>query len=183
MIPDYQLLDATKHNDMASARDAISRGANIDARDFSGFTAIWLACTLGHMAMAEFLMTQNANLTLQYGKRRQTLMHWAAEHGSVGVTTFLLNHKADVNALQADKSTPLLLAAKHGHHYAVRLLLKHHALLSPRNDTKATARSAAERAGHHQIAGLIDAAEESRPSHLQAAEEQFQSRTGQRTLF
>lgn len=183
MIPDYQLLEAAKHNDIEEAREAIARGANVDARDFSGFTPIWLACTLGHMAMAEFLMTQNADLTLPYGKRRQTLMHWAAEHGSVGVTTFLLNHKADVNALQADKSTPLLLAAKSGHHYAVRLLLKHHALLSPRNDARATARSAAERAGHYQIAGLIDAAEASRPSHLQTAEEQFQSQTGQRTLF
>ena len=122
MLPDCQRLEAAKHNNIEAARAAIARGANVDARDFSGFTPIWLACTLGHMAMAEFLMTQNAGLTLQYGKRRQTLLHWAAEQGSFGMTKFLVARKADVNALRYDNATPLDLATRGDYEYVARLV-------------------------------------------------------------
>ncbi len=183
MLPDYQLLEAVKRNDMEQAREAISRGANLDARDFSGGTPLSFALSHGHIPMAESLVHQGADLTLAMGKRRQTLLHWAAEQGAFGAVSFLLSHRVDVNAQQADGSTPLLLAAKNGHHYVAKLLLQNHALLSPRNASQATARSAASRAKHHDIVRLIDAAAESRPEWLQVAERQFESRSGQQTLF
>lgn len=183
MLPDYQLLDAAKHNDMDSAREAISQGANVHACDLDGRSSLYLACTHGHMPMAEFLVELGADVNETFGKRGQTLLHRAAEQGSFGITTFLLAHKANVNAQQSDRSTPLLLAAKHGHHYVVKLLLKHNALLSPRNSNKTTAQAAAKRAGHHEVASLIEATAESRPAHLQAAEEEFRCRPSERFLF
>lgn len=183
MLPDYQLLDAVKFGSLEKARDAIAKGANVHARDLDGQSTLFLACTAGHMPLAEFLVDRGADVDATFGKRKQTLLHWAAEQSSIGIATFLLSHKADVNALQSDGSTPLLLAAKHGHHYLVQLLLKHHALLSPRNENHATARSAASRAGHSDIVNLIDAAAMSRPAHLQAAEEEYQRRPRERLLF
>lgn len=183
MVPDYQLLDAARFGDVQSAREAIARGANIHAGDFNRHSSLYLACTHGHLPMADLLVEHGADVNEVSGKRKQTLMHWAAEQGSFGIASFLLSNKANVNAQQADGSTPLLLAAKRGHHYLVQLLLKNDALLSPRNARHATARSAANRGGHHEIVKLIDAAAESRPASLQAAEEQFRSHSGQRTLF
>jgi ankyrin repeat protein len=119
MVPDYQLLDAAKHNDLQSAREAVHRGANVHARDLGGRSALYLACTEGHMPLAEFLVDLGADVDETFGKRRQTLLHWAAEQSSTGVATFLISHKANVNAQQSDGSTPLLLAAMHGHHYLV----------------------------------------------------------------
>ena len=183
MLPDYQLLDAVRHGDSQSAREAVNRGANVHARDLDGRSALYLACTAGHMQLAEFLVAQGANVDETFGKRQQTLLHWAAEQSSTGIATFLISHKANVNAQQSDGSTPLLLAAKHGHHYLVQLLLKHDALVSPRNANKVTAHTAAKRAGHHDIAGLIATAAANRPSHMQTAEEEFHHRPGERFLF
>ena len=183
MLPDYQLLDAVRHGDFQSAREAVNRGANVHARDLDGRSALYLACTEGHMQLAEFLVGQGADVDETFGKRERTLLHWAAEQSSTGVATFLISHKANVNAQQSDGSTPLLLAAKHGHHYLVQLLLKHDALVSPRNANRTTAEAAAKRAGHQHIADLIEAEASSRPSHLQAAEEEFHRRLGERFLF
>ena len=183
MLPDYQLLDAAKHNDLQSAREAVNRGANVHVRHLDGVSALHLACTQGHMQMAEFLVDLGADVDETFGKRKRTLLHWAAEQSSTGVATFLLSHKANVNAQQSDGSTPLLLAAKHGHHYLVKLLLKHDALLSPRNANQTTAQSAAKRAGYHDIASLIETAAATRPSHMQTAEEEFHHRPGERSLF
>ena len=182
MLPDYQLLDAVKHNDLAEARDAFDRGANPDARDFNGLTALQVACTQGHMPMAELLLTLNADLNATFGKRKQTLLHWAADQGSFGIASFCLTHKVQVNAQQADGSTPLMLAAKGGHQYVVQLLLKNNALLSPRDRKHATARSVAERGGHYQIVKLIDAASDSRP-WLRVAEQACNANSGERQLF
>ena len=183
MLPDYQLLDAVRHGDLQSAREAVHRGANVHARDLDGHSALYLACTQGHMQLADFLVHQGADVDETFGKRRRTLLHWAAEQSSTGIATFLISHKANVNAQQSDGSTPLLLAAKYGHHYLVQLLLKHNALLSPRNANKTTAEAAAKRAGHHDVADLIETAAASRPSHMQAAEEEFHRRPGERFLF
>lgn len=135
MLTDDQLLDAARHNDIRS-----TRGANVHARDLDGRTALCLACTNGHMPLADFLVDLGADLDATFGKRKQTLLHWATDNAPFSIATFLLSHKANVNAQQSDGSTPLLLAAKHGHHYLVQLLLKHHALLSPRNENHAIAR-------------------------------------------
>ena len=183
MLPDYQLLDAVRHGDFQSVREAVQRGANVHARELDGHSALYLACTEGHMPIAEYLVGQGADVNETFGKRQRTLLHWAAEQSSTGLATFLISHGANVNAQQSDGSTPLLLAAKHGHHYLVQLLLKHDALVSPHNANRTTAQAAAKRAGHHDIAGLIETAAASRPSHMQAAEEEFHRRPGERFLF
>ena len=168
MLPDYQLLGAAKHNDINSARQALARGANVNARDLDGYSPLYLAVTGGHMPMADFLVANEADLNATFGKRQQTLLHWAAEQGSFGVVTFCNSHRVDINAQQADGATPLLLASKGGHHYVAQLLLKKNALLSPRSKTNATARSVAERNGHYNIVKLIDAAADSMPDHGRA---------------
>ena len=89
MLPDYQLLDAAKHNDLQSAREAVNRGANVHVRHLDGVSALHLACTQGHMQMAEFLVDLGADVDETFGKRKRTLLHWAAEQSSTGVATFL----------------------------------------------------------------------------------------------
>jgi ankyrin repeat protein len=183
MLPDFQLLDASRFGSIHAAREAIALGANVHARDFNKASNLNLACTHGHIQMAELLVSHGADVNETFGKHKQTLLHWAAEQSAFGVATFLLAHGANVNARQSDGSTPLLLAAAQGHQHLVQLFLKHQAMISPRNSRHATARSAASRAGHHTIVGLIDAAAESRPAHLQAADREYEHPSKERYLF
>ncbi|HRA86512.1 MAG TPA: ankyrin repeat domain-containing protein, partial [Planctomycetaceae bacterium] len=166
-----------------AAQDALAEGANVHALDTNRQSSLHLACIHGHIPLAELLVSHGADVNQVFGKRRQSLLHWSAEHNACGMANFLLTHGATVNSQQSDGSTPLLLASKHGHHYLVKLLLKHNALISPRNASQATARSIAHREGHTTIVGLIDAASESRPAHLQAAEQEFNAPHGERYLF
>lgn len=180
---DQQLLTASKDGDAEIVREALARGADIHAKDSRGKTCLFHACTNGHTILAEFLVTQGANVHQTFGKQRQTLLHWAAENSAYGVATFLLNNGANINAQRSDGATPLMVAAKHGNQYVAQLLIGQNALLTPRNRQKITARSMALREGHTGIVGLIDAAAASRPAYLQAAEQAFESQSGDRFLF
>ena len=183
MLPDYQLLDASRFGSVQAAQDALALGANVHALDMNRRSNLFLACTHGHIPLAELLISHGADVNQTFGKRKQTLLHWAAENNAFGVANLLLTQGADVNVRQSDGSTPLLIAAKAGHQYLVQLLLKHHALMSPRNASHATAHSAASREGHTAIVGLLDAAARSRPAHLQAAERDCEPPSSERYLF
>lgn len=180
---DFQLLDAAIDGDFESAVRAIEAGANPNAVDRHGGTPLYHALTQGHMPLAHFLVTSGADVNAIFGKRRQTLLHWAAENGSYGVCHFQLEYKANINAQRSDGATPLILAARGGHEYVVRLLLKHDAYLSPKTSRNVTARSAAAKHQHSSIVTLIDEAAVTRPGILKDADAAFQSRSGERFLF
>lgn len=159
MIPDFQLLEAAARGDLQAAREAVGRGANVHACDLHGHNSSYLACTRGHMPLAALLEEQGADVNFIYGSRKQTLLHWAAENGSFGVTKFLLAHNADINALRRDNSTPLHLAAKNGHTYVAQLLIDRGVILSARTSSRKTARDLAARAAQSHILALLDKTE------------------------
>lgn len=183
MLPDYRLLEASRFGSIHTAQEALASGADVHAREINGASTLYLACTHGHIPVAELLISHGADVNQTFGKRKQTLLHWAAENNAFGVASFLLTSGANVNARQSDGSTPLLLAATHGHQYLVQLLLKNFALISPRNTRQVTARSAANREGHDRIVNLIDQAADRRPAHLQAAERECEPPSRERYLF
>ncbi len=183
MHPDFQLLDAAMDGDFESAVRAIAAGADPNAVDIDDATPLNHALRQGHLPLAHFLVSSGADVNTRFGKRNQTMLHWAAEDGSFGVCDFLLHYKADINAQRSDGATPLILAARSGHEYVVRLLLKHEAYLSPKTSRNVTARSAAAKHQHSSIVKLIDEAAVTRPGILKDADAAFQSKSGERFLF
>lgn len=174
MLPDYRLLEAVRFGQVQDAIEAIGAGADVNARDFQKRPALWVAASEGHLEIMDLLLRHGADVSVRLGRRKQSLLHWAAENSAVGVATVLLRHGVDVNARMTDGITPLMLAAREGHFYMADKLLQADALLSPRSRSGRTARSLADRNGHSSIVSLIDKAERTRPAYLQAAE---------RTLF
>ena len=181
--PDFQLLDAAMDGDFESAVRAIAAGADPNAVDIDDATPLYHALTQGHLPLAHFLVSSGADVNARFGKRNQTLLHWAAENGSYGVCDFLLQYKSNINAQRPDGATPLILAARGGHEYLVRLLLKHDAYLSPKTSRHVTARSAAAKNQHSSIVKLIDEAAVTRPGILKDADAAFQPKSGERFLF
>lgn len=178
MVPEYQLLDAAKAGDLQAAREAIDRGADVSFRDSNRVNSLFLACTNGHMRVAELLVEHGADVNAVFGKRKQTLMHWAAEHGSFGVMTFLLAHKADMNALRCDNATPLHLAAKGGHDYVAKMLRDRGAIQGVRKSYRRTPRGLVSEAGESEGPTLLTGEGARQPTSFAAEFERSEREPG-----
>ena len=83
-------------------------------------------------------------------------MHWACSNGSIDLVERLLQHGADVDAVDNDGVTPLMRASFGGHLRVVQLLLTRGADTSLRDRDGITALSGALDLGHGAVADLIE---------------------------
>jgi ankyrin repeat protein len=84
-------------------------GANIEARQNNGATALRQAVLAGNIHVVELLLTKGASpaATNRGGK---TPLHYAAVFGKAEIAGLLLAHNAVVNALDSDGHPPRWLA-------------------------------------------------------------------------
>lgn len=87
----------------------------------------------------------------------RTALHWAADHGHLFITKFLLKEGAAVNVFDLTRSTPLHLAANRGHFYTTQMLLAAGADFKAENIDHKTPLQLAEEKQQHNIIGLIRA--------------------------
>jgi hypothetical protein len=97
-------------------------GANVDAADSQGNTALHLAALHGFADAVAALLSAGADVNKPRQDGRRPL-HAAAEHGHTAALQLLLRAGATVDALSATGETPLLRAAQQGQLAVVDLLL------------------------------------------------------------
>lgn len=78
----------------------------LNVADDGGWTALVWACEHGHSEVAKYLIVKGADPLLRDVEQNLAL-HWAAFSGSTEAAELLLNHKSDVNAVNAHGDTPL----------------------------------------------------------------------------
>ena len=102
----------------------IKHGADVNAMNNKSQTALWFACCDGRMDLVKILLNKGAdpNISDQNG---ESSLH-AAMYGmcSSETTQELIDHGANVNALNKDGASPLLLACSVAQTDSVKLLLK-----------------------------------------------------------
>jgi ankyrin repeat protein len=91
-----------------------------------GFQALGLAAFFGHVEITKYLLSKGAIVN----SASQNAMHVMPLHSAVAgdhfaVVQALIEHGADVNAIQADEYTPLHGAAQNGNLPIINLLLDH----------------------------------------------------------
>ncbi|MCX5728019.1 MAG: ankyrin repeat domain-containing protein, partial [Nitrospirae bacterium] len=87
------LVWAAEHGHLAIVDSLLSAGANsVDA-------ALVFACENGHADIADLLIHRGASLAYQHGEHHLTPLTAAAYKGYVELVEFLVNHGADVHAL------------------------------------------------------------------------------------
>ena len=106
-----------------TVRAIIDHGANVNAVNNRGQTALWCACVDGHESIVNILLDAGADpsITDKYG---DSCLH-AAIHGlcSTIVIQEIYDHGAYVNAVNNDGATPLLLACSAAQVESIELLL------------------------------------------------------------
>ena len=85
-------------------------------------TALWAACTGGHLEIAKLLVSHGADVN-RTTLTRSTPLRGASFHGFLEVMEFLLEHGANINTPNCIGQSPLCIAAMRGELEAVRYLL------------------------------------------------------------
>ena len=81
-----------------------------------------------------FHQTETVRALLDHGANYNGLLRMAASHGHTDIMRIAIQHGYDVNAADAQGSTPLHEAAYMGHGDAVKLLIKNGADVNARNE-------------------------------------------------
>jgi uncharacterized protein len=118
--------DAAMRGDREAVRALLKQGADVNAAQGDGMTALHHAAERGDAEMSETLVYAGANVAATTRIGQYTPLHIAGRSGRVQVVEILLKAGADVAARTATTGVaPLHLAAASGAADAVRLLLDH----------------------------------------------------------
>ena len=102
----------------------IEHGADVNAVNNKGQTALWFACCDGRIDLVKNLLDKGADPNIA-DKNGESCLH-AAIYGMCNSETIqgLIDHGSNVNAINKDGASPLLLACSAAQTDSVKLLLK-----------------------------------------------------------
>src|SRR5688572_16057208 len=123
--PDAPIADAAMRGDVAAVRALIRSGAEVNAAQGDGMTALHWAADLGHEELARILVAAGANVNARTRVGHHAPLHVAAENGHGEVVRLLAEAGADVHAASIGGVTPLHAAALAGDSISVAALLAH----------------------------------------------------------
>ncbi|MCS6777395.1 MAG: ankyrin repeat domain-containing protein [Chloroherpetonaceae bacterium] len=101
---DRTFLDAVLRGDTTAVQHMLNAGANIEARNDSGRTALALAALKSNETMVLLLLDRGANVNARDPAGMTPLM-WAAFGGNPRIVQALLDRGADVHARDAQGGT------------------------------------------------------------------------------
>jgi ankyrin repeat protein len=122
-IPKAPIADAAMQGDVAAVRRLIAEGANVNAAQGDGMTALHWAAEHGDSVVANVLLRAHANVKAVTRIGNYTPLHIASKSGSGAVVRALLKAGSDPNAATASGATALHFAAASGSVDAVNALL------------------------------------------------------------
>lgn len=145
------LIKATARGDIATVRALLARGADVQARDANGRTALTYAAENGDPTTVQTLLNSGADVNARDWKGWSPLIY-AAENGDVTTVQMLLTNKAHVN-VKAEGSgwTALMSAASRGRLPVVQALLNAGAEANTRDQDSQTALILAVQQGHVEV--------------------------------
>jgi uncharacterized protein len=120
---DLPLIQAIKNSDVAAVRNLLDKGANANAREPDGTTALHWAASRDERRLVELLIGAGADVKAvnRYGASPLLI---ACEMASVGVVEQLLKGGADPNSALPEGETALMSAARAGNVDVIRALYR-----------------------------------------------------------
>jgi len=104
-----RLVECIKKGDIPNAFQAITQGADVNARDSASRTVLMLAVINDQTELAKFLVDCGANVNAadEYG---QTPLMWAAMRGNADLVEYFINKGANVHAKDIHGNDALMLS-------------------------------------------------------------------------
>ncbi|MGH7576838.1 MAG: ankyrin repeat domain-containing protein [Longimicrobiales bacterium] len=124
--PDSPVADAAMRGDREGVRALLHQGADVNAAQGDGMTALHWAATHGDDDLARMLLYAGATLDAATRNGNYTALHLAARAGSAPVVRVLLDAGADVGtATTSGGATALHFAAAQGDAEVIAALIEH----------------------------------------------------------
>src|SRR5207253_355118 len=117
-----RLLEALRANDKAGVKTLLQSGADSNARDSSGASALMYATLYASSEEMRLLLDRGADVNAANAQGATALM-WATYDADR--VTLLLDRGAAVNARTRTEATPLIVAVRTGNAAAMRILIAH----------------------------------------------------------
>ncbi|MFC1781368.1 ankyrin repeat domain-containing protein [Planctomycetota bacterium] len=119
--------------DLSKVKEFIEQGTAIDVNDEADWTALVWAVNAGQTEVAEFLINNNADFNVKYGRQNLSLLHGAVQSDSVKLVELLIDKGVDVNVKNQAEATPIFNAASTGNLQVVELLVSKGADVNTKN--------------------------------------------------
>lgn len=146
-----EVIEAAKKGDTLVVRSLLAEGAQVDAGDEDGTTALMWAADGGHDATVQVLLASGAEINAR-DRSGYPVILFAAQKGRIYVVrTLLATKRVDVNAKTNSGASSLMLAALEGHLSTVQALLEAGADVNARTNQGNTALMYAVVDGHAEI--------------------------------
>lgn len=100
------LIDGARHGDVEDVLEALKGGANVNAQDDLGRTALHMASANGRLELVQLLLEAGADVGT-CNVEKNTPLHWACLNGHVQVVALLLKYGASPTALNTYDRTPM----------------------------------------------------------------------------
>lgn len=124
--PESPVADAAMRRDAAAVKQLLKQGADVNAAQGDGMTALHWAAMHNDAELARMLLYAGARKDAATRNGTYTPLHLAARNGSAAVVKALLVAGANANsATTSGAATPLHLAAAQGNTEAITALLDH----------------------------------------------------------
>jgi len=152
------LLIAANNGHYQAVEALLRHGADPSLCSEAGWSALTFAAHKGYEDIVELLLNRGAPVNCRVTEDLSTPLHKACagnKHGHIAAVRMLLEHEADVHALNKWKETPLLTAANNGQAAAVEALLDYGADACLCTDTGWSPLSIAAYKGHNDVVRLL----------------------------
>ena len=121
---DLELVQAARQRDRAAVRALLAEGADVEATQLDGTTALHWAAHWDDHGTADLLIRNAADVNA-VNELGATPLWLSSVHGGASMIGRLLQAGADANAALPSGETPLMTASRTGMVDAVRVLLRH----------------------------------------------------------
>lgn len=155
------LIAAAQSGNVAAIKQQLKAGADVDAEDDLGITALGYAAAGGSVAAVRALIAAGAYVDASGGSMVDAMYNrsggapfmsngtwtplmWAANNGHADCVSVLLAAGADVNGASADGMTALMLACKGDHIDCIKALLAAHANVTAKDNVGDSALSVSQ---------------------------------------
>jgi len=120
---DTPFIKAIKSQDIKKVKSFIKSGVDINEVYQHGYTALMIAVSTGNIEIVKLLVEAGADLESYDNNSNTPLMHAFFNGEKDGVVKFLLTKKVNIEVMNGQEYTPLILAALNNHCKSMQLLI------------------------------------------------------------